>query len=246
MKEQLAGKVALVTGGNSGIGLATAKHFVKEGATVFITGRRQEQLDRAVEEIGANVYAVQGDISILADLDRLFATIKRTTGRLDIVIANAGSGVFVSLGSYTEEHLDQTFAVNVKGTVFTVQKALPLMPDGGTVVLLGSIAGVLGMPAFGVYSASKAALRSFTRCWAVDLKARGIRVNIVSPGVVPTPAYDVLGLTTEALESSLPLIPLGRVGTTEEVAKAIAFLASDDSSYITGAELFVDGGMTQV
>ncbi|MCW3098709.1 MAG: short-chain dehydrogenase/reductase [Chthonomonadaceae bacterium] len=246
MKEQLAGKIALVTGGNSGIGLATAKHFVKEGATVLITGRRQEQLDRAVEEIGANVYAVQGDVSILADLDRLFATIERTTGRLDIVVANAGLGVFVPFGSYTEEHLDQTFAVNVKGTVFTVQKALPLMPDGGTVVLLGSIAGVLGMPAFGVYSASKAALRSFTRCWAVDLKARGIRVNIVSPGVVPTPAYDVLGLTTEALESSLPLIPLGRVGTTEEVAKAIAFLASDDSSYITGAELFVDGGMTQV
>jgi NAD(P)-dependent dehydrogenase (short-subunit alcohol dehydrogenase family) len=246
MKEALAGKVALVTGGNSGIGLATAKHFVKEGAIVFITGRRQEPLDRAVEEIGANVYAVQGDVSSLADLDRLFATIARTTGRLDIVVANAGSGVFVPFGSYTEEHLDQTFAVNVKGSVFTVQKALPLMPSGGTVVLLGSIAGVLGMPAFGVYAASKAALRSFTRTWAVDLKARGIRVNIVSPGIVPTPGYDALGLTTEALEPSLPHIPLGRVGTTEEIAKAIAFLASDDSSYITGAELFVDGGMTQV
>ena len=246
MNHRFAGKFVLVTGGSSGIGLATARLFVEEGATVFITGRRSDLLDRAVDEIGKNVVGIQGDVSKGADLERLFARIEREAGRLDAVIANAGSGTFVPFGSYTEEHLDTTFAVNVKGTVFTVQKALPLMPDGASVVVIGSITSVQGTPAFGVYAASKAALRSFVRTWSVDLKARGIRFNIVSPGIVPTPAYDALGLTAEVLQPSIPRIPLGRLGTTMEIAKAVAFFASEESSYVTGSELFVDGGMTQV
>ncbi len=246
MSDRFKGKFVLVTGGNSGIGLSTATQFVAEGATVFITGRCADYLDRAVGEIGKNVVGIQGDISKEVDLDRLFAQIQRTAGRLDVVVANAGSGEFVPLGLYTEKHFDATFTVNVKGTVFTVQKALPLMPDGASVVVIGSIASVQGMSAFGVYAATKAALRSFVRTWSVDLKARGIRFNIVSPGYVPTPAYDALGITAESLQPIIPRIPLGRLGTTQDIANAVAFFASQDSSYITASELFVDGGVTQV
>lgn len=246
MNHRFEGKTILVTGGNSGIGLTTARQFVAEGATVFITGRRQEELDRAVHEIGKNVVGIQGDVSKGADLDRLFTQIQRMARNLDVVVANAGSGTFVPFGSYTEEHLDTTLAVNVKGTVFTVQKAIPLMPDGASVVIIGSISSVLGMPAFGVYSATKAALRSFVRTWSVDMKARGIRFNLVSPGYVPTPAYDALGITAESLQPIVPRIPLGRLGTTQDIANAVAFFASHESSYITGSKLFVDGGITQV
>jgi NAD(P)-dependent dehydrogenase (short-subunit alcohol dehydrogenase family) len=249
MNNRFKDKIIPVTSGNSGnsgIGLTTAKHFVAEGATVFITGRGSDHLDRAVSEIGKNVIGIQGDVSNSADLDRLFAEIKREAGRLDIVVANAGSGAFVPFGSYTDEHIDATFSVNVKGTAFTVQKALPLMPDGASVIIIGSISGVLGMPAFGVHSATKAALRSFVRTWSVDLKARRIRFNIVSPGYIRTPAYDYLGITTESLQPVIPRIPLGRLGTTQDIANAVAFFASQDSSYITGTELFVDGGVTQV
>ena len=212
MSGRFGGKVVLVTGGSSGIGLATARHFAEEAAAVFITGRRVEELDRAAREIGGTVVGVPGDVAKGADLDRLFDRIGREAGRLDVVVANAGIGSFVPLGEYTEEHLDAILAVNVKGTAFTVQKALPLMPDGATVVLLGSIAGATGTPAFGAYAASKAAIRSFARTWAVDLKARGIRVNVVSPGVVPTPAYDALGLTDEAVRTMTPPSPSGGRG----------------------------------
>jgi NAD(P)-dependent dehydrogenase (short-subunit alcohol dehydrogenase family) len=246
MNNRFEGKHILITGGNSGIGLTTARHFVTEGATVFITGRRKEQLDTAVRDIGGNVIAIQGDITKNADLDRLFDQIKRMADKLDVVVANAGSGTFMPFGSYTEEHLETTFAVNVKGTVFTVQKALPLMPDRASVIVIGSIAGSLGMPAFGVYAATKAALRSFVRTWSVDQKTRGIRFNIVSPGYVPTPGYDLVGITPESLLQVIPRIPLGRLGTTHDIANAVAFLASPDSSYITGSEIFIDGGVTQV
>jgi NAD(P)-dependent dehydrogenase (short-subunit alcohol dehydrogenase family) len=247
---KLAGKVALVTGGNSGIGLATAKRFVAEGATVFISGRRQAQLDAAVREIGAGVVALQGDISKLADLDRMFATIRERSGRLDILFANAGVGEFVPLGQITEAHFDKTFSVNVKGTVFTVQKALPLMGDGGTIVINGSMVSIMGFPAFSVYAATKAALRSFARTWSLDLKGRGIRVNVVSPGTVITPGYKELGLSDAEIEqmkgAAAATAPLGRVGTSDEIASAVLFLASDESSYMTGADLFVDGGAAQV
>ena len=248
---RLEGKVALVTGGSSGIGLATAQRFVSEGAYVFITGRRQAELDAAVELIGCDVTGVRGDVSKAEDLDNLFEQIKREKGRLDVVFANAGSGSFAPLGAITEEHFDSTFDLNVKGLLFTVQKALPLMPDGGAVVLNASIVSSKGMPAFSVYSATKAAVRSFARSWSVDLKERKIRVNAVSPGVVVTPAYStVLGMDDEQIkqfESQAALTtPLGRSGTPDEIAKAVVFLASDDSSYITGIELFVDGGMAQI
>ncbi len=247
---KLTGKVALVTGGNSGIGLATAKRFFAEGATVFVSGRRREQLDSAVREIGAGVVAVQGDVSNLADLDRMFATIREHSGRLDILFANAGLGEFVPLGQITEAHFDKTFGVNVKGTLFTVQKALPLMRDGGTIVINGSMVSIKGFPAFSVYAASKAALRSFARTWSVDLKGRGIRLNVVSPGTVITPGYKNAGLsdaqTDQMKEAAAAAAPLGRVGTPDEIADAVVFLASDESSYITGIDLFVDGGAAQV
>ncbi len=246
MNNYFKDKTVLVTGGSSGIGLTTAKHFVAEGATVFITGRRSDELNKAVKEIGGSIIGIQGDVSKNADLDRMFDQIKREVGRLDVVVANAGSGVFVPFGSYTEEHFEKTFAVNVKGTVFTVQKALSLMPDGASVVVIGSIASVQGQPAFGVYAATKAALRSFVRTWSVDLKERGIRFNIISPGYVPTPAYDDIGITAEALQPVKAQIPLGRLGTTQDIANAVAFFASDKSSYITATELVVDGGLTQV
>jgi len=240
------GKTALVTGGSSGIGLAIAKRLIAEGATVFVTGRRQGHLEKAAAELGDHAIAVQGDIAKPDDRDRLFARIGERTGRLDVVVPNAGAGTFVPLGAYTDAHLDETFDLNIKGTVFTVQQALPLMPHGGTVVIIGSMASVRGTPALGAYSAAKAALRSFARTWSVDLRPRNIRVNVVSPGTVPTPAYEPLGLTPESFADRIPSIPVGRLGTTDDVAGAVAFLASTDSAYVTGMELFVDGGLTQV
>jgi NAD(P)-dependent dehydrogenase (short-subunit alcohol dehydrogenase family) len=248
---KLAGKIAVITGGNSGIGLATAQRFVAEGAYVFITGRRQAELDAAVKLIGNHVTGVQGDVANLADLDRLYATVQQQKEHLDIVFANAGGGEFAPLGAITEEHFDKTFGINVKGTLFTVQKALPLMPDGASIVLNGSMTSIKGTPAFGVYAATKAALRSFARTWSVDLKERKIRVNVVSPGTVITPGYtNALGLSDEQIAQieaqTAAAAPLGRAGTPDEIAKAVVFLASDDSSYVTGIELFVDGGMAQI
>ena len=245
---KLEGRIALITGGNSGIGLATAKRFVSEGAYVFITGRREKELAAAVKEIGNNITAVQGDVSNLADLDRLFDRIKREKNRLDIVFANAGFARQADLGQITEELYDTTFNINVKGVVFTVQKALPLMPDGASIILNASIVASKGLPANSVYSATKAALRSFARTWTTDLKHRRIRVNAVSPGVIDTPGLAELIASGGAGKERLGLnaVPLGRMGTPDEIAKAAVFLASDDSSYVTGAELFVDGGFAQV
>jgi NAD(P)-dependent dehydrogenase (short-subunit alcohol dehydrogenase family) len=244
------GKVALITGGNSGIGLATAKRFVGEGAYVFVTGRRGSELAAAVKEIGRNVTGVQGDVSNLADLDRLFAQIKREKGKLDIVFANAGIAKYAPIGSITEDLYDAIFNVNVKGLLFTVQKALPLMPDGAAIILNASIVASKGLPANSVYSATKAAVRSFARTWTTDLKDRRIRVNAVSPGSTDTPGLSDLLASSEVGEQRKKMIsnavPLGRLGTADEIAKAVVFLASDDSSYIAGAELFVDGGFAQV
>jgi NAD(P)-dependent dehydrogenase (short-subunit alcohol dehydrogenase family) len=250
MQQKLAGKIAVITGGSSGLGLATAKRFVDEGAYVFITGRRQSELDTAVNEIGRNVTGVQSDVSKLADLDKLYAVVKDKKGKLDIVFANAGTGAFAPLEQVSEE-FDKQFDVNVRGTLFTVQKALPLLQPGGSIVLNASMVSITGSPAFSVYSATKAAVRSFARTWSVDLKERKIRVNAISPGIVPTPGYNTaLGMTEEQVDqfvaSSIGNIPLGRPGTADEIAKAVLFLASDDSSYITGIELFVDGGLAQI
>jgi NAD(P)-dependent dehydrogenase (short-subunit alcohol dehydrogenase family) len=250
MSGKLDGKVALVTGGNSGIGLATAERFVREGAYVFITGRRQAELDAAVKKIGRNVRGVVGDVSKMADLDRLFATIKQEKGRVDVVFANAGGGTFARMGEITEEQYETTFGANVKGLLFTVQKALPLMPDGGAVILNASIVSIKGMETFSVYSATKAAVRSFARSWTTDLRARKIRVNAVSPGPIDTPGLSGLAANEEqekAIKAGLAgSVPLGRLGTPDEIAKVVVFLASDDASYVTGVELFVDGGMAQV
>ena len=248
---KLAGKIALVTGGTSGLGLATAKRFIAEGAHVFITGRRQAELDAAVRDLGPAATGIRGDISKLADLDHLFSVIKSQKGRLDILFANAGGGAFVPLEQVTEQHFDKYFGINVKGTLFTVQKALPLMTAGGAIVINGSMVSVKGMPGFGVYAATKAALRSFARTWSVDLKGRNLRVNVVSPGTVVTPAYkSELGLSDEQIQGfaaqAAATTPLGRVGTPDEIAKAVVFLASEDSSYINGIELFVDGGAAQI
>jgi NAD(P)-dependent dehydrogenase (short-subunit alcohol dehydrogenase family) len=248
MNSQFDGKVALVTGGSSGIGLATAKLFAQRGATVYITGRRQKELDEAAREIGPSATGIQGD---LGDIDKVYQTIREQKGKLHILFANAGIGEFAPLGQIKEEHFDKQFDVNVKGTLFTVQGALPLMSAGSAIVLNASLVSIKGNPAFSVYSATKAALRSFARNWAVDLKGKGIRVNAVSPGVIPTPGYHTsLGMTEQQqndyIQSVTPAIPLGRTGTTEEIAKAVAFLASDESSYITGSELFVDGGLGQI
>ncbi|MFJ7858545.1 SDR family NAD(P)-dependent oxidoreductase [Peribacillus sp. NPDC097264] len=243
------GKIALVTGGTSGIGLATAQKFVNEGAYVYITGRRQNELDKAVNLIGKNVTGVQGDISKLDDLDKLYDIIKQEKGKLDILFANAGVGSFLPLGEITEEQVDRTFDINVKGTIFTVQKALSLFPNKvGSIIVTGSTAGSIGNPAFSVYGASKAALRALVRDWILDLKGTGIRVNVVSPGGILTPAYDELfGDALEGvIENSRNTVPAGRVGTPKEVANAVSFLASDESSYLTGVELFVDGGLAQV
>ncbi|HEY9639266.1 MAG TPA: SDR family oxidoreductase [Coleofasciculaceae cyanobacterium] len=250
MSQKLLEKVALITGGTSGIGLATAKRFVAEGAYVFITGRRQAELDAAVNAIGKNVTGVQSDVSVLADLDRLYTRIEQEKGRLDIIFANAGGGGVAPLGAITEEDFDKTFNINVKGVLFTVQKALPLLPEGASIILNASTASTAGTPAFSVYSATKAAVRAFARNWILDLKERKIRVNAISPGVVPTPGYDHLGLSNEQLkafvDSQVVNIPLGRVGTPDEIAKVVIFLASADSSFVNGIELFVDGGMTQI
>lgn len=251
MAKKLEGKFALVTGGSSGLGLATARRFISEGAKVVITGRRQAELDAAVIELGENALGVRGDVSNLTDLDHLYATIRDAYGHLDILFANAGGGAFVPLGQITEEHFDKYFGINVKGTLFTVQKALPLFSGGGVIVLNASMVTIKGLPGFSVYAATKAALRSFARTWAVDLKGRNIRVNVVSPGTVVTPGYkNELGMDDEQirafeLQASLNT-PLGRSGTPDEIARAVVFLASDDSSYITGAELFVDGGAAQI
>lgn len=251
MAEKLAGKIALITGGSSGLGLATAKRFIAEGAQVVVTGRRQSELDMAVNELGSSALGIRSDVSILADLDRLYEMIRERFGKLDIVFANAGGGAFVRLGEITEEHFDKYFDINVKGTLFTVQKALPLMSAGGTIILNGSMVTIKGLPGFSVYAATKAALRTFARTWAVDLIGKDIRVNIVSPGTVITPAYkNELGMTDEQIKAfetdAATKTPLGRSGTPDEIAKAVVFLASDDSSYITGTELFVDGGAAQI
>lgn len=247
---KLEGKIALVTGASSGIGLATAKQFVNEGAFVFITGRRDAELAVAVKELGRNVSGIRGDVSDLGDLDRLFAQIKREKDKLDIVFANAGIAKFATFGTITEEFYDSIFNINVKGLLFTVQKALPLLQDGASVILNASIVGSKGLPTNSVYSATKAAVRSFARTWATDLKDRRIRVNAVSPGSIDTPGLGDLLASSQAGEQRKKMIstntPLGRFGTPDEVAKAVVFLASDDSSYITGIELFVDGGFAQV
>jgi NAD(P)-dependent dehydrogenase (short-subunit alcohol dehydrogenase family) len=247
---KLEGKIALITGGNSGIGLATAKQFVNQGAYVFITGRRDPELAAAVNEIGKNVTGVQGDVSNLGDLDRLFAQIKREKGRLDIVFANAGVAKFAPVGKITEELYDSIFNINVKGLLFTVQKALPLLPDGASIILNASIVGSKGFSANSVYSATKAAVRSFARTWTTDLKDRRIRVNAISPGSIDTPGLSDLLASSETGEQRKKMIstmvPLGRFGKPDEIAKAVVFLASDDSSYVTGIELFVDGGIAQV
>lgn len=250
----LEGKVAVITGGSSGIGLATAQRFVSEGAYVFITGRRQSEIDAAVKQISKNknnITGVQGDVSNLADLDRLYATVKKK-GRIDILFANAGVGELVPLGEITEAHFDKTFGINVKGLLFSVQKALPLFQDGsgGSIILNASIAASKGVEASSVYSATKAAIRSFARTWTVELKHRKIRVNAISPGMIDTPGLNGLAQSREQIEqfktSFVSNVPLGRMGSPDEVAKAVSFLASDDSSYITGIELFVDGGIAQI
>ena len=247
---KLEAKIALVTGGSSGIGLATAKRFVNEGAYVFITGRREPELAAAVKEIGSNVTAVQGDVSNLGDLDRLFAQIRREKGKLDVVFANAGVAKYAALGTITEEFFDSIFDINVKGVLFTVQKALPLLSDGASIILNASVVGSKGFASNSVYSATKAAVRSFARTLTTDLKDRRIRVNAVSPGATDTPGLNELLGSSETGQQRLKMIsntvPLGRLGTPDEIAKAVVFFASDDSSYIAGAELFVDGGFAQV
>jgi NAD(P)-dependent dehydrogenase (short-subunit alcohol dehydrogenase family) len=247
---RLQGKVAVITGGNSGIGLATARLFAEEGASVFMTGRRQRELDDAVQAIGRGVHGVQGDISNLADLDRLFAVVRDAAGTIDVLVANAGGGTVAALGSITEEQFDTTFATNVKGTLFTVQKALPLMRDGGSIILTGSTTGITGTPAFSVYSASKAAVRNFARTWILDLAPRKIRVNVLVPGHTSTPGWHGLAPNEEVhqamIDGATASIPLGRMAEPEEVARAALFLASDESSFVNGSELFVDGGSAQI
>jgi len=252
--KKLDGKIAVITGGNSGIGLATAQRFVEEGAYVFITGRRQGELDAAARQIGKNVTGFQSDVSNLEDLDRLYAAVKDQKGRIDILFANAGVGEFATLAKITEEHFDKMFGINVKGLLFTVQKALPLFQDWGSIILTASTAASKGVEGFSVYNATKAAIRSFARTWTVDLKQRKIRVNAISPGPIDTPAsrLSLHGLVqseqlSEQLKKNLAsTVPLGRMGSPDEVAKVASFLASDDSRYVTGIELIVDGGAAQI
>ena len=250
MSKKLEGKIAIVTGGSAGIGLAAAKQLVLEGAYVFITGRRQAELDIAVKTIGSNVTGVKADSSSLSDLDKVYEQIKQQKGQVDIVFANAGGGGFAPLGAISEEHFDRTFNTNVRGLVFTVQKALPLMPDGGAIILNASITSIKGTGAFSVYSASKAAVRSFARSWTVDLKDRKIRVNAISPGPIETPGLGGLAPDEQQRQGLFAhlasTVPLGRLGQPEDIGKAVAFLASDDASFIAGIELFVDGGAAQI
>lgn len=247
---RLENKVAVITGANSGIGLATARRFASEGARLFITGRRQSELDAALREIGGRTTAIGGDVSNLADLGELYDVVGREAGLIDILFANAGGGEFARLQEVTAEHFDRTFNTNVKGTFFTVQRALPLLRDGASVILMGSTAGSTGTPAFSVYSASKAAIRSFARCWVLDLAPRRIRVNVLAPGPTTTPGLRGLATSEEHLQALVGQlvagIPLGRMGTSDEIANAALFLASDESSFVNGAEIFVDGGSAQV
>lgn len=248
--KKLVGKIAVITGGSSGIGLATAKRFVEEGAHVVITGRREKELKEAAAFIGRNVTTVAGDVSRLEDLDRLYAVVKEKHGHIDVLFANAGWGEVAPLETATETHFDQTFDLNVKGTFFTAQKALPLFKDGGSIILNSSVSNVMGLPSFTVYAASKAAVRSFARGWTMELKGRKIRVNTISPGPIETPALEKTGLTPEQVKQAAAQwaseIPLGRRGKPEEIAAAVVFLASDESSFITGVDLAVDGGLAQV
>jgi NAD(P)-dependent dehydrogenase (short-subunit alcohol dehydrogenase family) len=242
---KLEGKVAVITGGSSGMALASAKRFVEEGAYVFITGRRQKELDEAVKLIGRNVTGVRGDAAKLDDLDRLFDTVKQKKGKIDILYASAGWGEALPLGEITEQHFDTIFDLNVRGTLFTVQKALPLLNDGGSIFMTGSVASLKGFPGYGVYSASKAALHSFARTWLNELKGRNIRVNVLHPGPIATAMQDqVLDEAGKKMFESL--IPRGKMGRPEEIASAALFLASDDSSFVNGVELNVDGGMSAI
>ncbi len=247
---KLDGKVAVITGANSGIGLAAAKRFAEEGARVFMTGRRQQALDAAVAQVGARARGIQGDIANLADLDRLFETVRREAGSIDVLFANAGGGEFAALADVTEEHFDSTFATNVKGTLFTVQKALPLLKDGASIILTGSTSATTGIPAFSVYSASKAAIRNFARGWILDLAPRKIRVNVLVPGSTSTPGWHDLAPNAAINEEMIKMVeattPLGRLGDPAEVASAALFLASDESSFVNGSALFVDGGSAQI
>ena len=243
--QKLEGKIAVITGATSGMALASATLFVEEGAYVFIMGRRQDRLDKALEQVGTNVTGVRGDVSSMSDLDHLYETVKSDKGRIDILYASAGFAEFnVPLGAITEEAFDKTFNVNVRGTLFTVQKALPLMRDGGSIIMTGSIAGIKGFAGASVYNASKAAVRSFARTWTADLKARKIRVNVLSPGPIDTGVF--VGVPREVKDQFVSLIPMGRIGQPHEIAAAALFLASEDSSFVTGTELFVDGGTAQI
>jgi NAD(P)-dependent dehydrogenase (short-subunit alcohol dehydrogenase family) len=247
---RLNGKIAVITGGSSGIGLATAKRFVEEGAYVFITGRRAGELERAKREIGRNVTVVQGDVANLDDLDRLYKTVKAEKGGVDIIVANAGIVETVTLAQATPEHFDKTFGINARGTFFTVQKALPLLRNNGSIVLVASCVANMGVPMYTTYGATKAAIRSFARSWAAELKERGVRVNTLSPGAIDTPILEIQFKTEKAIDEAKQMFaqrtPLGRVGRAEEMAAAALFLASDESSYVTGIDLVADGGMTQV
>jgi NAD(P)-dependent dehydrogenase (short-subunit alcohol dehydrogenase family) len=245
MTKKLEGKVAVVTGGSAGIGLATAKLFAEQGASVFIAGRRQAELDAEIKQIGPKAVAIKADASNMADLAHLFDTVKAAKGRIDVLFANAGIYEFSPFGAITEEAYDRMFDINVKGVLFTVQQALPLMADGGSIILTGSVGGSKGFEAISVYSATKAAIRSFARSWTSDLKARGIRVNVVSPGPIQTPGFDVFA-NDDVKQFMKSIVPLGRIGTADEVAKTVLFLASDDSSFVAGVELFVDGGSVAI
>ena len=245
MTSKLAGKVAVVTGGSAGIGLGIAKRFAQEGARLFITGRRQTELDKAVASIEGNAAAIQGDTSDLADLDRIYATIRTQAGRIDVLVVNAGVYEFGTFGEITEEHFDKTFNTNVRGLLFAVQKALPLVNRGSSVILIGSMVSIKGFAACSVYNASKAAVRSFARTWIVDLKGRDIRINVLSPGYTATPGLSQF-MTDDEKATAVASVPLGRIGTPDDLGKTAVFLASDDSAYVNGIELFVDGGAVQI